>query len=91
MTNGMDLMVRVAFKPIATLYKPLRSVEIDTHVEAVAGIERSDTCAVPAAAVIAECVTAFELARFVAEKFGGDSLDEALRNYRGYLGRVAQR
>jgi len=91
MTNGMDLVVRVAFKPIATLYKPLRSVEIDTHVEAVAGIERSDTCAVPAAAVIAECVTAFELARFVAEKFGGDSLDEALRNYRGYLGRVAQR
>lgn len=91
MTNGMDLVVRVAFKPIATLYKPLRSVEVDTHAEAVAGIERSDTCAVPAAAVIAECVTAFELARFVQEKFGGDSLAEALRNYRGYLDRVAQR
>lgn len=91
MTNGMDLVVRVAFKPIATLYKPLRSVEIDTHAGAVAGIERSDTCAVPAAAVIAECVTAFELARFVTEKFGGDSLAEALRNYQGYLARVAQR
>jgi len=91
MTNGMDLVVRVAFKPIATLYKPLRSVEIDTHAEAVAGIERSDTCAVPAAAVIAECVTAFELARFVVEKFGGDSLAEALRNYQGYLDRVSQR
>ena len=91
MTNGMDLVVRVAFKPIATLYKPLRSVEIDTHAEAVAGIERSDVCAVPAAAVIAECVTAFEIARFVAEKFGGDSLDEALRNYRGYMEQVSRR
>lgn len=91
MTNGMDLVVRVAFKPIATLYRPLRSVEIDTHAEAVAGIERSDVCAVPAAAVIAECVTAFEIARFVAEKFGGDSLEEALRNFRGYLGQIARR
>ncbi|MBY6274215.1 MAG: chorismate synthase, partial [Bacillaceae bacterium] len=91
MTNGMDLVVRVAFKPIATLYKPLRSVEIDTHAEAAAGIERSDVCAVPAAAVIAECVTAFELARFVAEKFGGDSLEEALRNFRGYLEQIARR
>ncbi|MFZ5823837.1 MAG: chorismate synthase [Bacillota bacterium] len=91
MTNGMDLVVRVAFKPIATLYKPLRSVEIDTHAEAAAEIERSDACAIPAAAVIAECVAAFELARFMLEKFGGDSLGECLRNYRGYMARVAER
>lgn len=91
MTNGMDLVVRVAFKPIATLYKPLRSVEIDTHAESAAQVERSDACAVPAAAVIAECVTAFEIARFMQAKFGGDSLGEALRNYEGYLRRVAER
>jgi len=91
MTNGMDLVVRVAIKPIATLYKPLRSVEIDTHAEAAAQVERSDACAVPAAAVIAECVTAFELARFMQAKFGGDSLAEAKRNYVSYLQRVAER
>ncbi len=91
MTTGMPLVVRVAFKPIATLYKPLRTVEIDTHQEATAQIERSDACAIPAAAVIAECVAAFELARFFVEKFGGDSLEEMLRNHKGYLQRVAAR
>lgn len=91
MTNGMDLTVRVAFKPISTLYKPLRSVEIDTHAEAAAEIERSDACAIPAAAVIAECVAAFELARFLVEKFGGDSLGEMLANYEAYRRRVAER
>lgn len=91
MTNGMELIIRVAFKPIATLYKPLRSVEIDTHVEAAAEIERSDACAIPAAAVIAECVAAFEIAKFMVEKFGGDSLSEMLRNHAGYMERVAER
>jgi chorismate synthase len=91
MTTGMDLTVRVAFKPISTLYKPLRSVEIDTHVEAAAEIERSDACAIPAAAVIAECVTAFELARFLVEKFGGDSLGEMLANFEAYRRQVAAR
>lgn len=91
MTTGMPLAVRVAFKPISTLYKPLRTVEIDTHADAAAEIERSDACAIPAAAVIAECVTAFELAKLMIEKFGGDSLAEMLRNYNGYLTRVAQR
>jgi chorismate synthase len=91
MTTGMDLVVRVAFKPIATLYKPLPTVEIDTRVAAAAQVERSDTCAVPAAAVIAECVTAFELARFLIDKFGGDSLDQMLDHYRAYQKRVAAR
>jgi chorismate synthase len=91
MTTGMDLTVRVAFKPISTLYKPLRSVEIDTHQAAAAEIERSDACAIPAAAVIAECVTAFELARFLVEKFGGDSLGEMLANFEAYRRRVAER
>lgn len=91
MTTGMDLTVRVAFKPISTLYKPLRTVEIDTHAEAGADIERSDACAIPAAAVIAECVAAFELARFMVEKFGGDSLREMLRNHKAYMEQVAER
>lgn len=91
MSTGMDLRVRVAFKPISTLYKPLRSVEIDTHVEAVAEIERSDVCAIPAAAVIAECISAFEIARFMVEKFGGDSLGEMQRNHKAYMSRVAER
>ncbi|HWI65603.1 MAG TPA: chorismate synthase [Symbiobacteriaceae bacterium] len=91
MTTGMDLTVRVAFKPIATLYKPLRTVEVDTHTEALAEIERSDACAIPAAAVIAECVAAFELARFFVEKFGGDSLGELAHNYDAYRKRVAER
>lgn len=91
MTTGMELTVRVAFKPISTLYKPLSTVEIDTHAEAAAQVERSDACAIPAAAVIAECVAAFEIARFLAEKLGGDSLTEMLRNYGAYLERVAAR
>jgi len=91
MTTGMDLTVRVAFKPIATLYKPLRTVEIDTHAEGQADIERSDACAIPAAAVIAECVAAFELARFLAEKFGGDTLSEMLTNCEAYRRQVAER
>lgn len=91
MTTGMDLVARVAFKPISTLYKPLRTVELDTHTEAGAEIERSDACAIPAAAVIAECVAAFEIARFLIDKFGGDSLAEMLRNHKAYLDRVAER
>lgn len=91
MSTGMPLVARVAFKPIATLYKPLRTVEIDTHAEGQADIERSDACAVPAAAVIAECVMAFELARAMVEKFGGDSLTEMQRNWRTYLEQVSAR
>jgi len=91
MTTGMPLVVRVAFKPISTLYKPLRTVEIDTHAEATAEIERSDACAIPAAAVIAECVAAFEIARFLIEKYGGDSLQQMLEAHQAYLRRVAGR
>ncbi|HYG57749.1 MAG TPA: chorismate synthase [Symbiobacteriaceae bacterium] len=91
MTTGMNLVARVAFKPIATLYKPLRTVEIDTHAESQADIERSDACAIPAAAVIAECATAFVLAQFLAEKLGGDSLAEMQAHYGAYLKRVTER
>src|SRR5579875_1021438 len=85
MTTGEPLKVRVAFKPLSTLMRPLRSVDIRTKTEAVGTIERSDVCAVPAAAVIAEAVVAYEIADAFLEKFGGDSLAEVERNYRGYM------
>lgn len=88
MTTGEPMRVRVAFKPLSTLMRPLKSVDLKTKAEAVGAIERSDVCAIPAAAVIAETVVAFELARAFMEKFGGDSLAEITRNYRGYLDQV---
>jgi chorismate synthase len=91
MTNGMPLVVRVAFKPISTLYKPLRSADFHTKEPALAQIERSDACAIPAAAVIAECVAAFVVAQHFLAKFGGDSLPEVKRNYEGYMQRVRER
>jgi chorismate synthase len=88
MTTGEPLRVRVAFKPLSTLMRPLKSADIRTKDEAVGAIERSDVCAIPAAAVIAEAVVAFVLADAFLEKFGGDSLTEIKRNYEGYLDQV---
>ncbi|NJD37569.1 MAG: chorismate synthase, partial [Geobacter sp.] len=85
MTNGEPLILRAAMKPIPTLYTPLRSVDIVTHQPFEASVERSDTCAVPAALVVAEAVVALELAQALQEKFGGDALDELLRNRDAYL------
>jgi chorismate synthase len=73
-TNGEELRVTGFMKPISTLMKPLRSVDLTTLEEAPAAIERSDTCAVPAAAVVAEAMVALVLADAVLERFGGDSL-----------------
>jgi len=88
MSTGEPLRVRIAFKPLSTLMQPLHSVDIKTKAEAVGAIERSDVCAIPAAAVIAEAVVAFELANAFLEKFGGDSCAEIRRNYQGYLEQV---
>jgi chorismate synthase len=90
MTTGEPLRVRVAFKPLSTLMRPLRSVDIRTKGESVGNTERSDVCAIPAAAVIAEAVVAFELANAFVEKFGGDSRAEIARNYQGYLAQVRE-
>jgi chorismate synthase len=73
-TNGEDLRVSVYMKPISTLMKPLRSVDLATMTEAPAAIERSDVCAVPAAAVVGEAMVAFVLADALLERFGGDSI-----------------
>jgi chorismate synthase len=84
----MPLVVRGALKPISTLYQPLPSVDIDSKEAFEASVERSDTCAIAAAAVIAESVVAITLADAFLEKFGGDSLGELRRNYEGYLEQV---
>ena len=83
-TNGAELRVRGFLKPISTLRRPLRSVDIDTKQEEAAAFERSDVTAVPAAGVIGEAMVALTLACAMREKFGGDSLIEMRRNYDGY-------
>jgi chorismate synthase len=88
MSTGEPLRVGVAFKPLSTLMRPLRSADIKTKAEAAGTIERSDVCAIPAAAVIAEAVVAYEVASAFLDKFGGDSLAEITRNYTGYLEQV---
>jgi chorismate synthase len=88
MSTGEPMRVRVAFKPLSTLMRPLRSADIRSKQEAPGTIERSDVCAIPAAAVIAEAVVAFELAAAFLDKFGGDSLAEVTHNYGGYLEQV---
>lgn len=85
MTNGQPIIVRGAKKPIATLARPLESVDLNTKERVEAAYERSDACAVPAAAVIMENVVAFEIARAMVEKFGGDSLTEMRANYDNFL------
>ncbi len=84
MSNGETIVLRAAMKPIPTLYKPLRSVDMASKKPFKASIERSDACAVPAAGVVAEATAAFEIASAMIEKFGGDSIEEMKRNYHGY-------
>jgi chorismate synthase len=87
-TNGEDLRVTAWMKPISTLMKPLRSIDLTTMQDAPAAIERSDVCAVPAAAVVGEAMVALVLANAVLEKFGGDTMDEidaACRHYAAAL------
>ncbi|HVF05913.1 MAG TPA: chorismate synthase [Frankiaceae bacterium] len=85
MTTGEPLRVRAAMKPISTLSRPLGTVDVRTGEPAKAIAQRSDVCAVPAAAVIAEAVVAITLADAALEKFGGDSVGETARNARAYL------
>lgn len=87
MSNGERIVVRGAMKPIPTMMNSLPSVDFDTKVPVRAAVERSDVCAVPAAAVVGEAVVAFSLAQAVLEKFGGDYMEEIFANvarYRGY-------
>jgi chorismate synthase len=90
-TNGEDVRVSAWMKPIATLMKPLRSVDLTTLTEAGAAIERSDVCAVPAAAVVGEAMVALTLADALVEKFGGDSVAELTRSVAAWTSEVGQR
>jgi chorismate synthase len=85
MTTGESIIVSCVMKPIPTLMKPLKSVNLKTKKAELAEAVRSDTCAVPAAGVVGEAVVAFELAKAVKEKFGGDSVEEFKRNFNGYM------
>jgi len=91
MSNGEILRVRAAMKPIATVPRALRTIDVTTGEAAQANHQRSDVCAVPAAGVVAEAMVALVLAEQALEKFGGDSLAETRRNHAGYLARLAER
>ncbi|MES1256420.1 MAG: chorismate synthase, partial [Acidobacteriota bacterium] len=90
-TNGEDVRVTGYMKPIATLMKPLRSVDLTTMAESPAAIERSDVCAVPAAAVVGAAMVAFVLADAAVEKFGADSMRELVANWHAFRDRTAAR
>ena len=83
-TNGQPIILRTAMKPIATLYNPRKSVDIQTKEPVEATIERSDICTVPAAGVVGEAVVAYEMAAAMVEKFGGDTVEEMHRNFEAY-------
>ena len=91
MSTGEVLRVRAAMKPISTVPRALRTVDVATGEQAVAHHQRSDVCAVPAAGIVAEAMVALVLADAVLEKFGGDSVDETRRNLEGYLGSLEVR
>ncbi|MFL5484182.1 MAG: chorismate synthase [Gemmatimonadaceae bacterium] len=90
-SNGEQIVVRAAMKPISTLMRPLGTIEMATREPAQAVAERSDVTAVPAMGVIAEAMTAFIVAQAFLEKFGGDSLSETRRNYDSYISSLSGR
>jgi chorismate synthase len=87
-SNGEEIVVRAAMKPLPTLMRPLRSVDLESGEAGEALVERSDVAAVEALSVVAEAAVAFELARAACEKFGGDSVDDFVAAHRAYLGRI---
>ncbi len=91
MTNGMPVIVKATMKPIPTLRKPLRSVDIFSKESVEAAYERSDICAVPAASIIGEAVLAWHIVEAILEKFGGDNIEEVLTNFENYQERIAKR
>ena len=83
-TNGEDLVVRGYLKPISSLRRPLESVDFESKETVKAAYERSDVCVLPAGGVVGEAMVALTLARSLLEKFGGDSMEETLRNFHAY-------
>lgn len=89
-SNGEDIVIHCCMKPIATVGKPLPSVDIRTKKGVCASIQRADTCAVEAAGVVAEAMAAFEIANALLEKFGADSLKDIKQAFCAYLKRISQ-
>ncbi len=90
-SNGEEIVVRAAMKPLPTLMKPLASVDLETGKAAEALVERSDVAAVEALAVVAEAAVAWELARTACEKFGGDAVGDFVASWRAYMERIGWR
>ena len=90
-TTGEELVIRCAMKPIPTLYKPLKSININTRESYSASIERSDNCAVPACSVVCENVVAFVICKYFLDKIGGDNLNDLKSNYNTYIKRLGDR
>ena len=88
-TNGEELRAKIYMKPLSSLRRPLRSIDIRTGEPVSAARVRSDVCAVPAAGVVGEAMAALVLAEAALEKFGGDSLPETLTNFEAHMKRVA--
>ena len=91
MTTGEELVIICAMKPIPTLYKPLKSININTRESYSASIERSDNCAVPACSVVCENVVAFVICKYFLDKIGGDNLNDLKSNYNTYIKRLGDR
>ncbi len=91
MTTGEEVIIRCAMEPIPTLYKPLKSVNINTLESYSASIERSDNCAVPACSVVCENVVAFVICKYFLDKIGGDNLNDLKSNYNSYIKRLGDR
>ena len=91
MTTGEELVIRCAMKPNPTLYKPLKSININTLESYSASIERSDNCAVPACSVVCENVVAFVICKYFLDKIGGDNLNDLKSNYNTYIKRLGDR
>lgn len=91
MTNGEQLRVRAAMKPISTVPRALKTLDMATGQPATGIHQRSDVCAVPAGGVVAEAMVALVLAQAVSEKFGGDTVEEVRRNVEAYRAYVADR
>lgn len=91
MTTGEEVVIRCAMKPIPTLYKPLKSINVNTLESYNASIERSDNCAVPACSVVCENVVAFVICKYFLDKIGGDNLNDLKSNYNSYIKRLGDR
>ncbi len=90
-SNGMPIIIRGGMKPIATLMNPVKTIDLKNMKVVEARRERSDFTAVPACAIIAEAMTAWTLAEFFTEKFGGDSMEEITDNFNSYTGKMTKR